>query len=287
MADPLLSDAALPYAARFRLSKVCQVALGFVIFVFVVSAADSLAQLPRPTAPTPAKPDSTTPVDLLGRETPRRALIGLLKCYKRDDYETAARYFQPARGQKSNLTEVAKQFQALQEKFEGNIGLLSDDPNGTIETGLPPGQVRAGVLVVGGTTADVILVQADDPVSGKIWLISKDTVASIPRLYAQLESEAPTALNRIIPAALTGRRLLGISHAKWLGWLISIPISWLLAWLLACWVKPRSATASVSIMRDIPRARRMLAPIPVGGGDLDAGSEQSGCPAHIGSPKIT
>ena len=36
-----------------------------------------------------------------------------------------------------------------------------------------------------------------------------------------------------MPAALTGRRLLGMSLAKWLGWLVSIPISWLLTWLLA------------------------------------------------------
>src|SRR5499427_6779051 len=67
----------------------------------------------------------------------------------------------------------------------------------------------------------------------KFWLISKKTVASIPTPYAQMESEAPTVVDRIIPSALTGRRLLGLSLAKWLGWLLSIPISWLLAWLLA------------------------------------------------------
>ena len=111
--------------------------------------------------------------------------------------------------------------------------MLSADPSGTVEAGLPPGQVRAAVLTVGGTTADVILVRVNDPESGKIWLISKETVASIPKLYAQMESEAPTAVDRIMPAALTGRRLLGMSLAQWLGWLLSIPISWLLAWLLA------------------------------------------------------
>ncbi len=123
----------------------------------------------------------------------------------------------------------------MQPKLRGNIGLLSDDPNGTVEPGLPPGQMRAGVLSVGGTTADVILVRVDDPTSGKIWLISKDTVANFPKLYAQLDSEAPTTSDRIaplIPAALTGRRLLGMSLAQWLGWLLSIPISLLLAWLL-------------------------------------------------------
>jgi MscS family membrane protein len=76
-------------------------------------------------------------------------------------------------------------------------------------------------------------VRVDHPASGKIWLVSRETVASIPELYAQIESETPTLADRIMPAALNSRRLMGLSLAMWLGWLLSIPISWLLAWLLA------------------------------------------------------
>ena len=47
-----------------------------------------------------------------------------------------------------------------------------------------------------------------------------------------MKGEAPTAAKRIVPAALTSRHLLDMSLAQWLGWLLSIPISWLLAWLL-------------------------------------------------------
>ena len=92
-------------------------------------------------------------------------MMGLLKYAEREDYETAARYLQPTPGQDTNLAQRAKEFQALQARFKGNIALLSDDPSGTVEAGLPPGQVRAGVLTVGGTTADVILVRVDDPES--------------------------------------------------------------------------------------------------------------------------
>ncbi len=160
-------------------------------------------------------------------------MMGLLKCTEEEDYETAARYLQPVPWQETNLAQVAKELEALHTKFKGNIGLLSNDPNGTVEPGLPPGQVRAGVLTVNGTTAEVILVRVNDPASGKIWLLSKETVASIPKLYAEMKSEAPTIADRIMPGALTGRRLLGMSLAQWVGWLVSIPISWLLAWLLA------------------------------------------------------
>jgi MscS family membrane protein len=160
-------------------------------------------------------------------------MMGFLKYVQLEDYETAGRYLQPEPRQNTNLAQRAKELQALSKHFNSSIALLSDDPNGTVEPGLPPGQLRAGVLTVGSTTADVILARVDDQTAGKIWLVSKDTVASIPGLYVQMESEAPTAFERIMPAGLTGRRLLGMSLAKWLGWLLSIPISWLLASLFA------------------------------------------------------
>ena len=206
--------------------------LGLAILMLLGSATRLPAQLPKSAAPPPAKVGSGTPTDPLGRQTPRSAIIGLLKCGERADYENAARYLQPTPGRNTNLVERAKEFRALQQSLKSNISLLSDDPNGTVEPGLPPGQVRAGAWTVGKTTVDVILVQVDDAASGKIWLISKETVARIPELYARLEHETPPLAVSIFPAALTGRPLLGMSLAQWIEWLLSIPISLLLAWLV-------------------------------------------------------
>ena len=209
----------------------CALRIVLSIFLFVGSAARLPAQLPTSASP-PAKAEPAAPIDPLGRETPRSAVQGLLKYGARRDFTTAARYLQLPPGQDTDLAQLAKEFQALHTRFKGDLALLSDDPNGTVEAGLPPGQVRAGVLEVGGTTADVILVRVDDPAGGKIWLISQETVAKVPELYAQMESEGPAAAERIVPASLRSRQLLGMSLAQWLGWLLSIPISWLLAWLL-------------------------------------------------------
>ena len=131
------------------------------------------------------------------------------------------------------MLELAREFQALRSAYKGNPGLLSEDPNGKLEEGLPPGEQRAGVIEIGGTTTDVILVRVDDPKYGKIWLVSSETAAKVPQLFAQMISQGPTLAERIEPAALRHRRLLGMSLGQWLGWLLSIPISWLLAWLLA------------------------------------------------------
>jgi MscS family membrane protein len=218
---------------RKRLGWTYALEIALAMFFFLGSVAYSPAQLPKSAAPPAAKGEPTAISDPLGRETPRSAVMGFLKYEERQDFATAARYLQPTPGQGTNLTQLAKELQALHSRFKGDIALLSDDPKGTIEAGLPSDQVRAGVLEVGGTTTDVILVRVDDPASGKIWLLSKETVARIPELYAQMESEGPTLADRIVPAALAGRRVLGMSLAQWLGWLLSIPISWFLAWLLS------------------------------------------------------
>ena len=145
------------------------------------------------------------------------------------DYTTAARFLELPPG--ANVAQLTKEFRVLNPNFQGSINLLSDDPNGSVEAGLPPGQVRAGVLTVDGTTADVILVRVDDPVAGKIWLVSRATLESIPRLYARLEREKPTEASRARLALLSGPVLLGMSSTQWLCWLLSIPLAWLLAWL--------------------------------------------------------
>ena len=159
--------------------------------------------------------------------------MGVLKYAERQDFATGARYLQPPSGPNVNMGQLAKEFQALHSRFKGDVDLLSDDPKGTVEAGLPPGEVRAGVFVVGGATTDVILVRVEDPEFGKIWLVSQETVARIPDLYAQMQSEGPTLAERIVPAPLSSRHVFGMSLAQWLGWLLSIPISWALAWLLA------------------------------------------------------
>jgi MscS family membrane protein len=200
----------------------------FAVLLFAGSTAFSPAQLPKVPTPEP-KAEPAAPLDPLGRQTPRSSLMNFWKYEGSGDYATAARFLQLPPGQ--SLAELTPEIRKLDPNFQGSVNLLSDDPNGSVEAGLPPGQVRAGVVTVNGATADVILVRVDDPVAGKIWLISQGTLASIPKLYALLESEEPTEASRIRRALLTGPVILGMSSAKWLCWLLSIPLAWLLAWL--------------------------------------------------------
>jgi MscS family membrane protein len=204
------------------------------LLLFAGSVVRSAAQIPHAVAAAAAaaKAAPATELDPLGRETPRGTVIGFLKSTQREDYATTARYMQLYRGQEVDFPELSKEMRALYPNFQGSLNLLSDDPEGSVDPGLPPGQVRAGVVTIGSTTADITVVRVDDPVAGKIWLISKATIASIPELYALLQREAPTETSRLRLILLSGPQMLGMSGKQWLGWLISIPLSWFISWLL-------------------------------------------------------
>src|SRR5215469_3528539 len=212
-----------------KAQRFAVLAPGMLIVVGVLSSLAALAQLPKAAAPAAAAPPAA--LDPLHRETPHSAVQGMLRCGEREDLACTSRYLQPVPGQ--DMLEVARELHALRSRYRGSIATLSDDPNGRVEEGLLPGQQYAGTVEVGGRHTHLILVRVEDPNYGKIWLVSNDTVAKIPVLYAAVQSESPTLAERMLPAALANRDFLGMSLAQWLGWLLSIPISWLLAWLLA------------------------------------------------------
>ena len=80
-------------------------------------------------------------------------------------------------------------------------------------------------------TTPAVLGRADHSASGKIWTVSEAIVAKIPELYAQMESEAPTSADDVLPAVVTRPQPSGISAVQWLKGLLSVPICWALAWL--------------------------------------------------------
>src|SRR5271155_3786250 len=173
----MISNRAKRISGPWCLNWARALALSLTAFLFLNAAPDLTAQL-KSAAPPQADSGPAKVVDPLGRETPRSAFVGFLRYAEREDFTTAARYLQPAPGQDTTeLVQRLKELRAMRSKFKGQIDLLSDEPNGLIEAGLPLGEVRAGELKVGSTSVDVILVRVDDPESGKIWLISKDTVA--------------------------------------------------------------------------------------------------------------
>jgi hypothetical protein len=75
--------------------KLRHFAIIVAFLVYAGSPAGMQAQLAKPALHPPAASQTAASVDPLGRETPRGAVMGLLKNFTRGDYTTAARYLQP------------------------------------------------------------------------------------------------------------------------------------------------------------------------------------------------
>src|SRR6185312_3439340 len=153
---------------RPSLGRICALGLTIAASLFTGSVAYSPAQLLKTlkTAPPP-KTEPAANQDPLGRETPRSTAIGFLKYTARQDYATAALYMQQPPGQHINLVQFTKEIHILRPRVKISVNLLSDDPNGTVEGGLPPDEERAGAFQVSGKNIDIILARVDDPTFGK------------------------------------------------------------------------------------------------------------------------
>ena len=188
-------------------------------------------QLPGATSPPPAALQQEQPVDPLGRTTPRATIAAFMRAADRDDYVAAARYMQVTESQRRYTRMLARDMKFLMDRyFSETVTSISDSPDGALDDGLPIDRERVGPLTIGETKVDISLVRATDPLSGRVWLISSETLAQIPSLRG---SVARTWIERAMPQALVRRELFGISLAHWIVLAASLVIPFVLLMALA------------------------------------------------------
>jgi MscS family membrane protein len=195
-----------------------------VAFAFPIGAQVFTA----PAAPSNSNPQQ--PLDPLGRSTPRSMVSGLVRALNRDDFVSATRFMQISVQQHSQATELARDLKDLMDRyFKQPLATINDSPSGSLDDGLPLDQERIGPLTVNDKKFDLVLVRIQDAQFGAIWLVSSSTLAEIPALHQQIEG---TWIERAMPGAFSNYRILGISLAQGLAWLLSLGIPLLLAWYL-------------------------------------------------------
>ena len=186
-----------------------------------------LGQLSGATSqPPPAAPQQEQLADPLGRTTPRATIAAFMRAAGRGDYVSAARYMQVTEGQRRNTARLARDLKLLMDRyFSEPVTSISDSPDGALDDGLPIDRERVGPLTIGEAKTDIALVQVTDPQSGRVWLISSETLAQIPALGRLV---ARTWIERAMPQALVRRELLGMSLAHWIAFAASLVIPFVL-----------------------------------------------------------
>jgi MscS family membrane protein len=203
-----------------------------------LSAAVADSQIPgvTPSAPTAAPATQSASADPLGRETPRGTAMGFLRAAQDENYSVAVQYFQPAPGRRHRRADeeqdLAAQLLAVinQKILASSLESLSREPQGRLDDGLPPNQELLAGVRDGSGSFSIQLVRADDDRGGKIWLISRKTLDTIPEIYDSLEF---SDLEKKLPAALTKNRFLYMPLWQWLAILLAIPVAIATAWALS------------------------------------------------------
>jgi MscS family membrane protein len=187
--------------------------------------------LPAPVKKAPAGLQALAANDSFGRETPAGTIFGFLQTAQAGNYKAAAQYLKMSAAERQAKGEdLAVKLKIVMDRaFVGSLKNISNDPDGSLQPGIPPDQQRIGSLVAGEMEADLVLVRVNDPINGRIWLISPQTVEKVDELYDQLQARQ---IEKRIPQALVRNSLLGMPLWQWLAMLLAVPCVALAAWLL-------------------------------------------------------
>ena len=202
-----------------------------LLAIFSRSAGSTqVTALPKSPATSSSSTD-TEPQDSRGRQTPRGSLMGFVKYAQRGDYESAAKYLQlTTPKEEQHAEETARQLLVLiNTSFRGSMPTLSNAPQGDLEDTEDANLEVAGRFVVEDQDVQLLLARVTRKDTGPIWLISSGTLSQVPSLYQRVGSPR---LAQYFPDVLMSNSLLGIPAGQWLVWLLAIPVSLLIGWLL-------------------------------------------------------
>ncbi len=183
----------------------------------------------------------------VSRATPREAMAGFLTACQEGRFDVAAFYLDlggiaPDR-QKAEGRRLARRLMlALQRTGWVDPDKLSNEPLGTVETGVPENQQVFATVAVRHQPLELMLSHRTDAELGSVWLVSQETVADIDRVY---EAHGYGWVGDRAPLALFALRIADLQLWQWLG---------LLAGLLASWVLSRAlGHASIRLARRLVR----------------------------------
>jgi MscS family membrane protein len=174
--------------------------------------------------------DVEKPKDSLGRSTPHGTVFAFLQTAQNGKYKEATEYLQLSNYERLTTgAELARKLHALMDNaFLGRVGAITYHQEGSIQPGVSQDHEEIGVFRLNGTETPVELVRVSDPQAGDIWLFSSETLARVPDLFDQIESDK---VGSHLPGFLSTTRILGIPLWRWITFLLLIPVAFGVAWV--------------------------------------------------------
>lgn len=198
---------------------------------------------PPPVAADPADPGigregrgGSAPAPLARHEYDESVPLGSVYRYiqaaRAGRYEEAARYLDlrgipPERREETGPVAARHLKVVLDRKLWIDFALLSREPQGHIDDGLPPGFDRIGTIERStGGPIDVMLERVESASGALAWRFNGSTVEAIPELYDEF---GYGALGEWLPRPFFDLGLLGVRLWQWIALVLLAAGAWALA----------------------------------------------------------
>lgn len=231
-------------AAAWRRSAWLLTGVGMALFAVTALWAESTAPAPR---------------DPLGRNSPQDAIVQFLEACHAHQYGKAAHYLDLRQLSKADRDkggpDLARQLEDLLDDTPFDIASLSRSPDGDTEDGLPATQEHLLTLEVSGQALQLQLERVEVSRGLKVWLVSADSVALIPKAHQVLNE---TSFEKKLPQVLVTHEVLDTSLWRW----IVLLGSGLLIWIASRFVAQALAAliGRVAILKTV-HAEALLGPL--------------------------
>lgn len=219
------------------------------------SSAQVSKQLAKASDSPPTVPE---PQDPLGRTTPRGTVLGFLTAAYAQNYETAAQYLNTRSKGHDAAVQAQELFFVLDRRLPAKLNNVSNDPQGSLSDPLDARRELVGS--VASSSGNVgIYVERTEQDGTAVWLFSRDTLASIPDVYEEVNA---IAVDNVLPEALLVR-YFGFSLFGWLFFLLLIPLLYLVLSLLSRLIGAAIDYALQRLRKRQDEERLQLLPHPV------------------------
>ncbi len=204
-----------------------------------------------------AQPSIPETKDPLGRSTPQESVFQFLETCHARNYSKALYYLDlrrmPAAARTKDGPELARQLEDLLDDTPFEITTLSRDPEGDQADGLSPAFERLDTFHVEKQTLELQLERVELRPGFKVWLVSADSVAMIPKAH---QAVAETPFEKKLPQQLVTFEILDTPVWRWIALLVMALALWMIAGFLS-W-------AMVTAVRPLADAPGFRGPVRVG-----------------------
>jgi MscS family membrane protein len=174
------------------------------------------------TPPSPAeRKEPGTPIDPLGRTTPRSTVFNFLSAAQKGDFETAARYLNTRKLGHDAVILAQQLFDILDRYLPPKLNQVSDSPEGSLTYPASPDRDLVGTITIDDESLDILVDRIDRGKAGSIWLFSSKTLAAIPDVHESISTVRPESF---IPKVLIETRFLAIALYQWLAVFLGLPL---------------------------------------------------------------